>query len=98
MERQRIGMNDIQSKHDLSYSFFYMYVYLKCTFRDPEPFDWYQRYAGLKDLIGQYFKKTDNLLMSGAGNSSTYINLLYDYDYNLKMNLGLTEDMLEDGM
>lgn len=37
--------------------------------RDPEPFDWYQRYSGLKDLIGQYIKKTDHMLMAGCGNS-----------------------------
>ena len=37
--------------------------------RDPEPFDWYQRYSGIKDLIGQYVKKTDHVLMSGCGNS-----------------------------
>jgi hypothetical protein len=22
--------------------------------RDPEPFDWYQRYFSIRDLIGQY--------------------------------------------
>lgn len=22
-------------------------------FRDPEPFDWYQRYSGIRDLINQ---------------------------------------------
>jgi SAM-dependent methyltransferase len=37
--------------------------------KDPEPFDWYQRYSGIKDLIGQYVKKTDHVLMSGCGNS-----------------------------
>lgn len=40
-------------------------------YRDPEPFDWYQRYSGLKDLIGQYVKKSDHILMSGCGNSRT---------------------------
>jgi hypothetical protein len=38
---------------------------------DPEPFDWYQRYSGLKDLLGQYVKKSDHILMSGCGNSRT---------------------------
>lgn len=37
--------------------------------RDPEPFDWYQRYSGIKDLVGQYVKKSDKVLMVGAGNS-----------------------------
>lgn len=40
--------------------------------RDPEPFDWYQRYAGLKDLVGQYIRKSDAILMSGCGNSSAF--------------------------
>ena len=22
--------------------------------KDPEPFDWYQRYSGIKDLLAQY--------------------------------------------
>jgi len=37
--------------------------------KDPEPFDWYQRYSGLKDLIAQYVKKDDTILMAGCGNS-----------------------------
>jgi len=37
--------------------------------KDPEPFDWYQRYSGIKDLISQYVKKSDNILQSGCGNS-----------------------------
>ena len=37
--------------------------------KDPEPFDWYQRYSGVKDLIAQYVKKTDHILNIGCGNS-----------------------------
>lgn len=37
--------------------------------RDPEAFDWYQRYSGLKELIAQYIKKSDKILNVGAGNS-----------------------------
>ena len=37
--------------------------------KDPEPFDWYQRYSGLKDLINQYLKRHDQILMAGSGNS-----------------------------
>lgn len=40
--------------------------------RDPEPFDWYQRYSGLKDLVGQYMKADDHILMLGCGNSRTW--------------------------
>jgi EEF1A lysine methyltransferase 4 len=37
--------------------------------KDPEPFDWYQRYAGVRDLINQYVKREDVILMAGCGNS-----------------------------
>ena len=36
--------------------------------KDPEPFDWYQRYAGVRDLINQYVKREDVILMAGCGN------------------------------
>jgi hypothetical protein len=56
--------------HDLSF-----YLLLKCQ---PNPLlildlflaqTRYQRFSGLKDLISQYIKKTDNILQAGAGNS-----------------------------
>ena len=25
--------------------------------KDPEPFDWYQRYSGIKDLLAQYARQ-----------------------------------------
>jgi len=34
-----------------------------------DPFDWYQRYSGLKDLLSKYMRKTDYVLHAGAGNS-----------------------------
>ena len=37
--------------------------------RDPEPFDWYQRYSGVRDLVNQYVKREDLILMAGCGNS-----------------------------
>ena len=40
-----------------------------CARRDPEPFDWFQRYSGIKELVGQYLKKSDKILNVGAGNS-----------------------------
>ena len=35
-----------------------------------DPFDWYQVYSGVKDLITQYMVKTDKILNVGCGNSS----------------------------
>merc|ERR1719167_592509 len=37
--------------------------------RDPEPFDWYQGWAGLKDTIMEHVKPENGILMLGAGNS-----------------------------
>ncbi|CAE8581181.1 unnamed protein product [Polarella glacialis] len=37
--------------------------------RDPEPFDWYQRWAGLKDTLLEYVQPSNTILMLGGGNS-----------------------------
>ena len=36
--------------------------------RRSEPFDWYQVYEGVKDIITQYMTKTDKILNVGCGN------------------------------
>ena len=38
--------------------------------KDKEPFDWYQKYGGIRDIITQYIKHDVNILNIGAGNSS----------------------------
>jgi hypothetical protein len=45
------------------------------NFRELEPFDWYQVYTGVKDIITQYINKTDKILNVGSGNSSNFIKL-----------------------
>jgi len=57
--------------------------------KDPEPFDWYQRYSGIKDLIAQYVKKSDNILMSGAGNSRLSEDM-YDDGYTTIANIDIS--------
>ncbi|CAD7949163.1 unnamed protein product [Amoebophrya sp. A120] len=37
--------------------------------RDPEPFDWYQRWSGIRDIIAPLLKPTSTILIVGAGNS-----------------------------
>ena len=37
--------------------------------KQPEPFDWYQVYSGIKDVITQHITKSDKILNVGAGNS-----------------------------
>merc|ERR1711937_454123 len=34
-----------------------------------EPFDWYQRWAGLKDIFSEYIQQNHQMLVIGAGNS-----------------------------
>eukprot|EP00937_MAST-01D_sp_MAST-1D-sp2_P000458 g458.t1 len=57
--------------------------------KDPEPFDWYQRYSGCKDLVAQYVKKSDNILMSGAGNSRLSEDM-YDDGYTTIANIDIS--------
>lgn len=37
--------------------------------RDSEPFDWYQRFSGLRDIITTNIDKEHKVLNVGAGNS-----------------------------
>ncbi|CAM9918255.1 unnamed protein product [Discosporangium mesarthrocarpum] len=66
--------------------------------KDPEPFDWYQRFSGLKDLLSQYIRKDDNILMVGAGNSRLSEDM-FDEGYTTITNIDIsrvcTEQMIE---
>ncbi|CAM9482898.1 unnamed protein product [Choristocarpus tenellus] len=66
--------------------------------KDPEPFDWYQRYSGLKDWIAQFIRKDDNILMVGAGNSRLTEDM-YDNGFanltNIDISRVCTEQMIE---
>ena len=37
---------------------------------DPDPFDWYQRFSGVKDSITPHFTTESVILNVGCGNSS----------------------------
>ena len=54
MESLNIGKIDIQS----------------LIKRDTDPFDWYHRYSGIKDILTQYINTSHQILNVGAGNSS----------------------------
>lgn len=45
------------------------------TLRNPKPFDWYQNYEGVKDIVTQFIKKDSKILNVGCGNSCKH---LYD--------------------
>lgn len=46
--------------------------------KDPEPFDWYQRYSGIQELICKYMKKDNNILVAGCGNSRLSEDMIED--------------------
>ena len=49
--------------------------------KDPEPFDWYQRYSGVRDLVNQYVKLyniiNDDWILDVIGNSPPAYELCY---------------------
>ena len=46
--------------------------------KDKEPFDWYQRYSGIKDIISQYIQPSFQTLMLGCGNSKMSEDMFED--------------------
>ena len=44
--------------------------YFCCKNRDPEPFEWYQRWAGIKETITEFLETNQKILNVGCGNSS----------------------------
>lgn len=62
--------------------------------RDPEPFDWYQRYAGLKELLSKYIRKSDAVLMSGCG-SSRLSEEMYEDGYQSIANIDYAAPVIE---
>ena len=45
--------------------------------KDKEPFDWYQRYGGLKHIITQAIQPTFTILNVGCGNSRKLVFLIF---------------------
>ncbi|KAM3134123.1 hypothetical protein pb186bvf_013744 [Paramecium bursaria] len=66
--------------------------------RDPEPFDWYQRFNGFKDLVQGTFTPESKLLNVGAGNSRLSEEM-FDEGYqnitNIDISHVVTKAMLE---
>ena len=61
---------------------------------DPEPFDWYQRFSGIKDLVGQYLKKEDHVLNIGCGNS-LLSEEMYDDGYTSIANIDISKIVVD---
>lgn len=62
--------------------------------KDPEPFDWYQRYSGIKEICGTYLQKTDNILMVGCGNSRLSEDM-YEDGYKSITNVDISKVCIE---
>ena len=40
---------------------------------DTEPFEWYQHWAGFKDIVSTYLQPASQILVAGCGNSSMIV-------------------------
>ncbi|EGR34823.1 protein kinase domain protein [Ichthyophthirius multifiliis] len=66
--------------------------------RDPEPFDWYQRFQGIKQFIVPYLTAESRILNVGAGNSRLSEELFdegYTYITNIDISQVVTKQMQE---
>ena len=61
--------------------------------RDPEPFDWYQRWAGLKDVITTLVQPGQQILNIGAGNSRLSEEM-YDDGYQSITNIDISATVI----
>ena len=51
--------------------------------KDKEPFDWYQRYTGIKDIVTQYIQPSFQILNLGCGNSKLSEDMFEDGYQNI---------------
>ena len=59
--------------------------------KDKEPFDWYQRYSGVKDMITQYIQPSFQILMLGCGNSKMSEEMFEDsYSHITNVDISFT--------
>jgi EEF1A lysine methyltransferase 4 len=60
-----------------------------------EPFDWYQRWSGIKDVVTQYVKPGNRILNVGCGNSKLPEEMHED-GYTLITNIDISSFAIED--
>ena len=58
--------------------------------RDAEPFDWYQRWSGIKEFITQYVLPTHQVLHVGSGNSRLSEEM-YDDGFINSINIDISQ-------
>ena len=67
--------------------------------RDPEAFDWYQRYSGIKDIVTQYISPTFQILNIGCGNSRMSEEMYdegYEHITNIDISFTVIKSMSEE--
>jgi ubiquinone/menaquinone biosynthesis C-methylase UbiE len=62
--------------------------------KDPEPFDWYQRYSGIKEKLRSYIKESDHILQLGCGNSRMTEDM-YDDGFTSIANIDISKVCIE---
>lgn len=62
--------------------------------RDPEPFDWYQRWDGIKDTVNPLLNPNCNILILGCGNSRLGEEL-YDEGHTQLTNIDISGVVVE---
>eukprot|EP00357_Protocruzia_adherens_P019331 CAMPEP_0115005726 /NCGR_PEP_ID=MMETSP0216-20121206/20057_1 /TAXON_ID=223996 /ORGANISM="Protocruzia adherens, Strain Boccale" /LENGTH=214 /DNA_ID=CAMNT_0002372135 /DNA_START=40 /DNA_END=684 /DNA_ORIENTATION=- len=63
--------------------------------RDKEPFDWYQRWSGIKDVVTQHILPTNKILVLGCGNSRMSEEMFDDGFQNLT-NIDISSVVIKD--
>ncbi|CAG9332810.1 unnamed protein product [Blepharisma stoltei] len=62
--------------------------------RDAEPFDWYQRWSGIKDVLTQYVFPTHQILHLGCGNSRLSEEM-YDEGFINSINIDISQVVIK---
>jgi len=62
--------------------------------RDVEPFDWYQRWAGLKDTFIEFVQPSHSILMLGSGNSRLSEEM-YEEGYQNLTNIDVSQFIVD---
>ena len=67
--------------------------------RDTEPFDWYQRWEGVRDIVTQYLQKDYKILNIGCGNSRMSEEMYeegYETITNMDISFSVVKSMEEE--
>ena len=57
--------------------------------KDKEPFDWYQKYSGIKDMVTQHISHDSKILVIGCGNSK-FSEALFEDGYKNIHNIDIS--------